>query len=476
MVSMPTRVRDAWSSLRTRATGDRQGPIPGAEGLMRGGIRNNVTGMGGAGDKSEHSFFVPTRMWTRTPFEILRVQSQAAMKFTSLPIDDMIVRWRDWQGDEGDAAVEAMEMAEKRHLVKRRLGDAMKAARLYGSSLLVMVSREAPMDTPLMPERIREGDLLGLLVFDRYSAYVRERGDELMMPDTYGQPTMYELVPNRGRPMLVHASRVLRFDGIPPLGADGFTMYDYDWGVSAIIPAMLSIMQDQTIATAAAHLTQVASIPVVSIDRLRETMAGGGQAAVDAGEMTPAQIGAQINQMMSVFRLLLLEKGTEEFNRVAVQFSGLEDIMDRFERRLAGAADIPITRWSGQSPGGLNATGDSDWRNYAVMLEQKREQLLDPVLPRFDEVIARDAGVREVPSFTWLPFIDIGEKDKAETSKIKAEALQIGVQNGAVDEDEMRAALDGDPTFGALSGEAPGMPEPDLPAPAGGPGNPSGGI
>ena len=40
----------------------------------RGGLRNPASGLGGANDKGAGSFFTPTRIYWRTPLEILYVQ------------------------------------------------------------------------------------------------------------------------------------------------------------------------------------------------------------------------------------------------------------------------------------------------------------------------------------------------------------------------------------------------------------------
>ena len=88
-----------------------------------------------------------------------------------------------------------------------------------------------------------------------------------------------------------------------------------------------------------------------------------------------------------------------------------------------------------------------------------------------DEVLARDAGLGEVPDYEWRSLLELGEKEQAEAAKIKAEALRSGVDAGAMDEDEMRTALDGDPVFGDLPGDAP-EPDPDLDPGMPGPGGP----
>lgn len=441
------------------------------QGLMQGGLVNTQTGMGLAGsDKNEASFFTPTRLHSRHELETLYVQSWAAAHYIDIPVDDMLIRWREFESGENEAAAEAMSEVERRHRVQSRLAAAMKAGRLYGTGLLVMVTREANLQVPLMPERIREGDLVGLLVFDRYEASVMARDEDVYSP-TFGEPLTYRLQPRYGTAGLdVHATRVLRFDGCSPLSSGGYQTYDRDWGVSLIVPAILAIMQDQTAATGAAHLTQEASIPVLHVDGFREALAGTG---MDPDDPTPEQLGERINQLKSVYRTLMMDK-TDEFERVAVTWSGLPDIMDRFARRLAASAQIPATRFWGMSPVGMNATGESDMVNYSAMVAAEQHRLLDDPMKRLDAVLARDAGLAEAPEYEWMELTSLSDLEQAQVSKTRIEALAAAVTAGVIDEDEARLALDGDPVFGALPGPAPELPDPE-PMPGMGPMGPAAG-
>ena len=63
------------------------------------------------------TFFAPTRIYSRYPFEILRVESWAAGKAINIPVDDMFLRWREWSDDDVDGAGEVMEETELRHNV-----------------------------------------------------------------------------------------------------------------------------------------------------------------------------------------------------------------------------------------------------------------------------------------------------------------------------------------------------------------------
>ena len=424
--------------------------------LTGGGVYNAQTGMGGSSDKSEASMFFPTRIYNRNVLEVLRVESSAARKFLEMPVDDSFIQWRKYLGEAGDRAAELMQEADENHNVLHLLKETIKAGRTFGTGLLLIISKEAPLDTPLIPERIRQGDLLGLIVLDRFSASVRERGEDHMDPKTFGKPLLYYVHPSRGQPFEIHTSRVLRFNGIASLTGDGHTMYDRDWGVPEIIPAITPILHEASVAKAAAHLSQLASVPVLGVDNLREALVGS-----TPGELSAQQIGDELNHYLSVFHMLLIDKSEMSFEQVGVQFAGLDSVMDRLERRLAAHARIPFTRWQGASPGGLNSTGQSDIDNYIMELEARKTEMVGPQLKVLDKVLARDAGLSEVPEYTWPSLFEQGDLQQAEAAKVKMETIAIGLDKTIIDEDEARQMIDGDPIFGPLPGSAPEPPEPE---------------
>lgn len=432
--------------------------------LTGGGIVNFGSGLGTAVDKTQGSFFTPTRIYWKAPLEIIAVESWAARNFINIPVNDMFVRWRRFKSEGEDESGQLMTDEERRIKIRKKLAAGMKAGRLYGTGAVIILTKEAPMDSELMPERIRSGDLIGLLVVDRFEMSVHQHDTDPMSPN-YGKPILYDLHPTRGGYLRVHHTRVIRFDGITPPSDAGFTMYEQEWGMSEIVPVITSILEDATLAGATAHLSQEASIPVLRINGLRDILAG----MTEANEASIDQIGSDVNRLKSIYNLLMLDKGNEEFERVSYTFAGLADLMDRFSKRVAAAGEIPLTRFMGQSPAGLNATGDSDMKNYVIMLEAKRALALEDDLIRLDTVMARSLGIGEAPEYEWQSLIDLSEEDQAKVAKLKAEAVALAQQSYNIDEDEGRSALDGDPVFGELPGSAPEPPEPPpLPEPGGG--------
>jgi hypothetical protein len=97
-----------------------------------------------------------------------------------------------------------------------------------------------------------------------------------------------------------------------------------------------------------------------------------------------------------------------------------------FMQLVSGAADIPATRLLGQSPAGMNATGESDLRNYYDRLQAMQSVEMTPAMARLDECIIRSAlGSRDQDIYyEWAPLWGMSEKEKADVFKTKADAAR----------------------------------------------------
>ncbi len=410
--------------------------------LTAGGIQNTQTGMGSISDKTNNSFFLPTRTSTRTELETVYNESWAAKKFIDIPIDDMFIRGRKFV-DMDEKAVEAIKEQEKIFKANSRLARVMKTGRLYGTGLLVFMTKEAPLDKPFNINRMRPGDLTNLLVIDRFDCSVLSRNAD-PFSKRYGSADMYQVNIKHGGAFHVHASRVVRFDGLEPLSMTGWYNYDQDWGVSEIIPVITSILQDGQLASGIAHLMQEASIPVMKIQDFEDAITSNCDA-----EMSLAQRAELVSLHKSIYRTTFMD-ANDEFERNEVNFSQLPDLMDRFASRLAAAADIPATRFWGQSPVGMNATGESDMMNYATHVAARQQKVLPDAYDAIDKVLMRNAGVEAEVNYEFESLIDLSERDQAEVLEKKSRSVLALTQGAIIDENEGRAIIDGDHIAGNL--------------------------
>ena len=412
-----------------------------------GGFVNPATGAGGAADKSEGGYFYPTGRLSRELLETIYVQSWACRKFIDIPIDDMMIRPRTFvEGETAD--IKKMMAGEEKYQSMKRLALAMKTGRLHGTGFLVMMTNEAALDTPLNMEDIRPGDLSSLRVFSRHRVSLDYQDIDLDPGSpTFEEPLRYRFTTRYGAQMLVDATRVLRFDGIPALESEGWSAYEREWGIPEIVPVILSITQDTAIAGAVAHLAEEASIPVYKLANFRDTLAGDNP---DVDELTPDEIGQEINKNRTIYRSTFID-AEDDYIRVNVSFGGIADLMDRYAMRLAAAADIPATRFWGKSPVGMNATGDSDMLNYAIRVAALQKTMLTSPLNILDQMMKRNLGIPvDEIEYTWPSLLDLSQMDQATVAKLTAESIQIAVTTGLIDEAEGRAALNGDPVFGRL--------------------------
>lgn len=441
--------------------------------LGAGGMVNAVTGAGTSLDRTKSAVWRATKWNRRESLEVVYNESWACRKFIDIPVDDMTVRWREFD-DAGDAQVKMVDQ-EQTLSVPERLTDAMKAARLYGTALLIIASAEGPLDQPLVPEAVRQDDLVQMFVVDRYHAAVYEYDVDLQSP-MYGQPLSYLIDPFGPRGGIlrdvvlpdryatwvrVHHSRVVRFDGIAPLTSNRYSVYDTDWGVSLIVPALKAIIDDHTVAAGVAHLADEASVPVMKITGLGEGYASRARTTPDPDVPTPDEMASMVSRAKSIYRTVFLDV-QDEFERVNVSWGGIAEVMNQFAQRLAAIADVPATRFWGRSPMGMNSTGESDMENYAIHVAATQKQMLTKPLKKIDELLARNAGLREPPEYHFPLLVDISEIDLATIAQAKASAVQTAVQAGIITEDDGRSILDGDAVFGDLPGTAPGQPMLDV--------------
>src|SRR4029077_7804668 len=84
-----------------------------------------------------------------------------------------------------------------------------------------------------------------------------------------------------------------------------------------------------------------------------------------------------LKDALSSLNAIVLDK-EDEFQRVPVSLTGLPELLDRQAVRVSATADIPATLLMGQSPAGMDATGDSDIRGYYDRIHARQEMELAP--------------------------------------------------------------------------------------------------
>ncbi|TIW79271.1 MAG: DUF1073 domain-containing protein, partial [Mesorhizobium sp.] len=194
---------------------------------------------------------------------------------------------------------------------------------------------------------------------------------------------------------------------------------DLVWGDSVLLSVMEAIKQADNTSANIASLVFEAKVDIIRIPNFMASLANEDYKRKILERYTLANTSKGINGT------LMLDK-EEEYASKSTSFATLPDVLDRFLQIVSGAADIPATRLLGQSPAGMNATGESDLRNYYDRLQAMQAIEMTPAMARLDECIIRSAtGGRDASIYyEWAPLWGMSETEKATVFKTKADAAR----------------------------------------------------
>ena len=353
------------------------------------------------------------------------------------------------KGSDDPDRIEKMQSALSRTGVWGALLDTIKWARLYGGALALIVIDGQDTATPLDPDTIATGQFKGLKVYDRWQ----------LQPDLNnlvqggiddGLPMFYNVVSdvNTGKPgnIRIHYTRAIRMIGIQLPLYQAIT--EQLWGESVIERLYDRLIAFDSATTGAMNLIQKAHLRTVRIDKLREVLAAGGQAEENLLQMFHHMRYLQTNEGIT-----LLDK-EDEFATHQYGFSGISDMILQFGQQISGALGIPLVRLFGQSPAGLNSTGESDLRTYYDNIAAQQESRLREGLERVLRVMHRSLfGDAPPPNFDFdfTPLWQTSTKEKADivasVTNTVVQAYEAGIIDQPTAMKELRAAAEATSIF-----------------------------
>jgi phage-related protein (TIGR01555 family) len=413
-------------------------------GINSGGLVNPVSGIGTYSDKSIYNFYRPVILSAAQQLETTYVQSPIAKRFIRLPVEQMFLKKREFDGL-SYSQVNLYNKYFSKHQIYQKLIDAMCAARLTGSAFFIFITKDELPEVPLSVDTLQKGDLENVQVYDRFNVFPVEQLLTLRKP-SYFDVDFYRVIPRNIPSFIVHKSRLIRFDGIKPMTTDSWTAgYDIKYGVSELIPVLDAIHQEAQSASSISQLLAEMSIPVLKTEDFRR--ANGANCGSDSPSM--AERAEYINTFKSTYNTLFLDS-TDEFSREEASLTGVADVLDFFSYRLAAACGIPAPILLGRSPLGMNATGDADLKSNALNVATKQENELRPVLDQIDEILNKTSGLNTVFTYDFPSILTQSEEEKVAVANGKADITTKLTQTDVVTTPEARKILNGDPVIGEL--------------------------
>lgn len=318
----------------------------------------------------------------------------------------------------------------------------LKWGRLYGGAIAVMVVDGQDLATPLRIDRIRQGQFRGLKIYIRWQ--LQPSLNDLVEdgPDA-GLPKYYEVLSDAsmGQEVMfsVHHSRVIRLIG-PQLPWRQLQMEQF-WGESIVEVFYDRLIGFDAVTNGMSNLVEKSYLRVINIDGMRDILAEGGTAE-DA-----LMRQWEYNNLLQSNAGVMMIDGADTFSTHNYAFGGLSDVILQYQQQLSGALGIPLVVLLGQSPAGMNATGESDIRFYYDNIRSSQESDLRYGLSKlFRLAYMSKFGYAPPPlfNFEFVPLWQTSQKEKVEMAHMAASTLHlmadIGLPQNLILEEAKRLA------------------------------------
>ena len=237
----------------------------------------------------------------------------------------------------------------------------------------------------------------------------------------------------------VDKSRLIVFDGKPLFGR---TTYSSLFPAPRVNPAgfgesILTTVYDDLLracgtSQAAFHLVNMASVMLI----MMQDFAGLQTSKVGQQKVEKMR---EIANSINIYKGAILDGVDVDVKNLPASFGSVPELVEVFVGMLASAWDIPVTRFRGTSPGGLNSTGASDLENYYNMVQSFRERRLAPRIKQVMKLLAiqefgMDGGIRihDEMEIEFKSLWNLDTKAEAEASKAWLDGIMPLLDKGSI--------------------------------------------
>lgn len=386
----------------------------------------------GLGTNNQHSQSTYSNNYLsrdRLKLEAMYRSSWVVGQVVDVVADDMTRKGCNIKGFTSPKDGEEIDQEMDRLQVWDRLNKTIKWSRLYGGAIAVMMIDGQNVSTPLNTNTVGKGQFKGLIVLDRWMVVPTLQDLVTEFGPHYGMPRFYDVITDSVGlcNQRVHYSRVIRMDGVELPYWQAIT--ENLWGQSTIerLEDRLTIFDSATLGSG--QLVYKAHLRTYKVKGLREIIAAGGRAF----DGLVKQI-EHIRLWQSNEGLTLMD-AEDEFEVNQYSFAGLDNLLLQFGQQIAGATGIPLVRLFGQSPAGLNATGESDLANYYDNINQQQEGRLRTPLQILYAVLSMSVVGKPLPDsfdFQFASLWQLDDEKKANVAKSVVEAVTSAEESGLI--------------------------------------------
>lgn len=389
-------------------------------------LTNALTGQGTARDARTASAY---RFVPLSQSEIAAAYSGSGLlrKICQIPALDMVREWRTWNGLDAEKVAKVYAEEKRLGLVSKvRQAEVLRA---LGGGALIMGLPGDPSQ-PAAPN----APISFVHVVSRHHLTFQQLQDDPTR-EGFGEPEMWTMAAIGGQKQ-IHPSRVIPFraDRTASLAMPSINSQEAFWGESTVAQVLDAVKDSDTARAAFAALLQKAKLLRIGIPNLIEL------AASEEGEKQVMTRLALLATAESIHNATIFDagdpengKGGEEITDAEYNFAGAKDMLYAYGEFVAAISDIPATRLLGRAPEGMNASGDSQQKDWQKKIRAMQELDLAPCLERLDpHLLAAANAPAGVATYTFDPLDTPSEKENAERFKTQMEATDKLANLGAI--------------------------------------------
>ena len=323
-------------------------------------------------------------------FCALYYTSWEAKKIVDIPVDDAFRIKPNLVGLNEQQKVKVLNECDKLHVFEKMKRAAIQERLLGGCAILLgLADKEDEPEKPIDPSKIDKGDLKFLNIITLNQLNNPQYNTDPFSPE-YDKPEYYDV-----NGIKTHVSRLIIFDGNPLFNYtsqrlfQNFRINPQGFGESVLVPIWDAIQRCIGTQQAAYQLVMKSSVTLVKSENLLNLE--GTKKGEEAVRMLE-----DMAAMISIYRAAIIKGKGVDIAESSASFGSVPEMVMTYLQTLSAASDIPASRFLGQAPGGLNATGEGDLENYYNMIAAYQEQSLDPKFEKLFDILGRSTlGTKE---------------------------------------------------------------------------------
>ena len=398
--------------------------------------QNLTTGMGVLGhDKTMGTSYKKEYNLTGTELDEIYEGEGMGSNIPDCYVRDMTRAGYTITNDREDYLKDSLKMLKHHH----ESVEALTWHYAKGGALFVYIIADGSdsLEEPLNENNIQA--IEGIRVFERYEVSVKE-WDRDVENSSAGTPTVYWVNSFNMGSFPVHHSRTFRFNGL--LVPRRRMRANQGWGTSIIQKVYTQLRQYGSTMKNVESIVEDFIISILKIKDLADIL------QADDEDENLVQKRMQLLDLTKHIINTVLIDSEEDFDKRASSVAGLDKIIDKFILALSAVTGIPVVVLMGQSPAGLQATGDSDIRLWYDRVAYEQMNHYQPAIQKTINLLMMVNGspfkgtIDNTVDIEFTALWQPTEKEKAETEKLRSEYAVNYNGMGGVTADEVREDLD----------------------------------